>query len=104
MEAVKGAQVSAYERMQLSVLDRFCMHWQCVFHLQASSFNGFQLPSQMELAAVSGPRAKAIRLLRLTRIFAAELLGSLAIIPYGNHFCIDCDTDTSTVMLRCHTT
>ena len=40
---------------------------------------------QIELATVSGPQAKAIRLLRLTRIFAVELLGSLMIIPYGTH-------------------
>ena len=32
-----------------------------------------------------GPQAKAVRLLRLTRIFATELLGSLMIIPYGTH-------------------
>lgn len=42
---------------------------------------------QIELAAVSGPQAKAIRLLRLTRIFAVELLGSLMIIPYGTQIC-----------------
>lgn len=42
---------------------------------------------QIELAAVSGPQAKAIRLLRLTRIFAVELLGSLMIIPYGTQAC-----------------
>ena len=39
--------------------------------------------TQIELAAVAGPRAKVVRLLRITRIFATELLGSLAIVPYG---------------------
>lgn len=34
-----------------------------------------------------GPQAKAVRLLRLTRIFATELLGSLMIIPYGTQTC-----------------
>lgn len=38
---------------------------------------------QIELAELVGPRAKLIRILRITRIFAAELLGSLAIVPYG---------------------
>lgn len=42
---------------------------------------------QIELAAVPGPQAKAVRLLRLTRIFATELLGSLMIIPYGTLTC-----------------
>lgn len=39
--------------------------------------------AQIELTSIQGSRAKAVRLLRLTRIFAAELLGSLAILPYG---------------------
>ena len=43
---------------------------------------------QIELAAIRGSRAKAVRLLRLTRIFAAELLGSLAILPYGTCFSV----------------
>ncbi|KAL0048047.1 hypothetical protein WJX82_006508 [Trebouxia sp. C0006] len=39
--------------------------------------------AQIELAKVSGSGAKVVRLLRITRIFATELLGSLAIVPYG---------------------
>ncbi|DBA84893.1 hypothetical protein WJX77_007852 [Trebouxia sp. C0004] len=39
--------------------------------------------AQIELGKVSGSGAKVVRLLRITRIFATELLGSLAIVPYG---------------------
>ena len=52
---------------------------------------------QIELAAVPGPQAKAVRLLRLTRIFATELLGSLMIIPYGTQ------TSNSSFLLYLHT-
>ena len=45
---------------------------------------------QIELAAVQGPQAKVFRLLRLTRIFATELLGSFAILPYGTQDLLLC--------------
>lgn len=93
-EAVKGAQVSACMRTCVSVLDR--LH--CIVNGYAKAslpLSAFQLASQIELAAVTGPRAKAIRLLRLTRIFAAELLGSLIIIPYGDHSCVSAQVQRS---------
>ena len=40
---------------------------------------------QIELSAVRSPRAKLVRFLRISRIFAAELIGTLTIAPYGAH-------------------
>lgn len=90
-EAVKGAQVSAGTRTYVSVLDPKSIALSTVMpRLRCRQRSEFHLPSQIELAALTGPRAKAIRLLRLTRIFAAELLGSLIIIPYGDPSCHPC--------------
>ena len=54
-------------------------HWSLLPNPHAYTFQCVQI----EIAAIPTPAGKLARIFRITRIFAAELLGTFSIVPYG---------------------